>query len=83
MEAHNSAYDISQYWLKLTAAQQESVLSVVKNFVLANESQTEATVLSAEEMERIWKYREDYLNGIGKNYSREEARAYILRNQTK
>ncbi|RYY64890.1 MAG: hypothetical protein EOO13_17925 [Chitinophagaceae bacterium] len=83
MEAHNSEYAISQYWVKLTSAQQESVLSVVKNFVIANEGQTGAPTLAAEVMERIWKDREDYLNGIGKNYSREEARAYILRKQTK
>jgi hypothetical protein len=40
-------------------------------------------IIPKEVMDEIWKDREDYMNGIGKNYSREEARAYILRNQSK
>ena len=82
MEAQEFESEFSQYWTKLTVVQKQSVFSVVKNFAEANE-EAAGFAIPQEEMDKIWKDREDYSNGIGKNYTREEAREYVLRNQKK
>lgn len=63
--------------------QKESILNVVKNFADANEGKHGGALIPKDIIDSIWKDREDYVNGAGKNYTREEVGAYVLRNQTK
>ena len=78
METQTMQEEFFVLFNKLSDAQKELLFSVAKNFVGAEETPVS---LPKEVMDAIWKDREDYTNGMGKNYTREEAREYILRNQ--
>ncbi len=58
----------------MSAAQKEAVLSVVKSF---SEPEDEKVNIPKQVMDEIWKDREDYLNGVGKNYSWKEVKEFI------
>lgn len=71
------------YWEKLSSVQKDLMLELIKNIVGEEVEKEEPIAIPKEVMDGIWKDREDYLNGIGKTYSREEAREYIIRNAAK
>ena len=78
MEAYKLDDEFFRYWSKLNVVQKETLLNVVKNFLPQEEEQF---IIPEEDMAKIRKDREDYLNGIGKTYTREEARKIVLSNQ--
>lgn len=83
MEAHKLETEFPLYWSRLTDVQKESVFFVVKNFAAENERNSPAVTIPKEVMDEIWKNREDYMNGVGKNYSWEEVKDYILNRRKK
>jgi len=80
METLAKETEIIQYMGKMNDEQKELLLNVAKNFVAAEET---PVCLTKEVMDAIWKDREDYMNGIGKNYSWDEVKAEILNKRKK
>lgn len=75
--------ELFAYWQKLTSVQKDLVLNLIKNIVREEIEESSLAQIPKEIMDGIWKDREEYMNGVGKTYSREEAREYVLRNAAK
>jgi len=67
--------EFQEYWAKLSVVEKESLLTVAKNYVELKQEEEDP-----EEARKrlVRKERENYLNGIGKSYSWEEAKEMIL-----
>lgn len=75
MGAPSLDIEFMEYWSKLSSGEKESLLTVAKNYVELKHEEEDAEIARKK---RIMQDREDYLNGIGKTYSWEEAKEMIV-----